>query len=174
MPYSPQSNKSASRTGGLSSVTRGVRRLNLLCVNAYILEATGGQHVLVDTGLSIAATHLQGLLPARPYAIVLTHGHCDHAGSAEASRAFGIPVFAHPLELPYLSGRAAYTLENLSAGGPAALFSRFFRNRSLNLGSSLRPLPADGTIPLLPDWCWRTRRVIRQVIFLCSANRIGR
>jgi glyoxylase-like metal-dependent hydrolase (beta-lactamase superfamily II) len=155
MPFTLQSNNPASRSAKFSSMARGVRRLNLLYVNAYFLEAADGQRVLVDSGLGLTANHLKEMLPARPKAMVLTHGHCDHAGAAKSlAYAWGVPVYAHPLELPYLSGRAAYTPEDLSAGGPVALFSCFFRNRSINLGDYVRPLPADGTIPHLPDWRW--------------------
>jgi glyoxylase-like metal-dependent hydrolase (beta-lactamase superfamily II) len=149
------SNKPAGRSAKFSSMARGVRRLNLLYVNAYFLEGADGQQVLVDSGLGLTATHLKEMLPARPKALVLTHGHCDHAGAAKSlAYAWGVPVYAHVLELAYLSGRAIYPAEDLSAGGPAALFSCFFRNRSVNLGDYVRPLPADGTIPHLPDWRW--------------------
>ncbi len=155
MLFSPQLNKPAGRLIGLPFVARGVWRLNFLCVNAYVVEALDGQFVLVDTGLNATASHLQKLLPARPSAVVLTHGHCDHAGGAVMlARGSDVPVYAHPLEIPYLTGQADYQPEDLSTGGPAALFSRFYRNRGFNLTRGVRPLPEDGTIPHLPGWRW--------------------
>jgi glyoxylase-like metal-dependent hydrolase (beta-lactamase superfamily II) len=155
MLLSPQSTKPASRMEKLSPVARGVWRLNLICVNAYFLEAPDGKCILVDTGLNDTAARLQRLLPARPTAVVLTHGHCDHAGGAETlARSLNVPVYAHSEELPYLTGRTAYPPEDLTTGGPAALFCRFFRNRGFNLAGSVLPLPEDGTIPYLPGWRW--------------------
>ncbi|PTL39042.1 MBL fold metallo-hydrolase [Alkalicoccus saliphilus] len=41
--------------------------------------------------------------------IVLTHGHPDHTGAIERLRADrNIPVYAHPLEIPYMEGEAPY------------------------------------------------------------------
>jgi glyoxylase-like metal-dependent hydrolase (beta-lactamase superfamily II) len=43
---------------------------------------------------------------ARPDAIVLTHIHPDHAGSAlELARLWDLPVHVHPAELPMAGGR---------------------------------------------------------------------
>ena len=41
-------------------------------------------------------------------AIILTHGHFDHAGSALAlAREWDVPIYAHLLELPYMYGQIA-------------------------------------------------------------------
>jgi glyoxylase-like metal-dependent hydrolase (beta-lactamase superfamily II) len=155
MLFSPQLNQPANRLDKLPPVARGVWRLNLLYVNVYFLESPDGKHILVDTGMDAAAARLKSLLPSRPAAVVLTHGHCDHAGGAETiARDLDVPVYAHSSELPFLTGRAAYLPEDLSAGGPAAFFCRFFRNCGFNLAGSVRPLPEDGTLPYLPGWRW--------------------
>ncbi len=45
----------------------------------------------------------------RPEAIVLTHAHFDHVGAlVDLVRVWGVPVYAHSLELPFLTGRAMY------------------------------------------------------------------
>ena len=90
-----------------------VGRVYVAFVSAYLVGTPGGPWVLVDTGLP----HLSALLRRRaeqlhggrpPEAIVLTHGHFDHAGNAlDLSRRWDAPVYAHPLELPYLTGRSA-------------------------------------------------------------------
>ena len=55
---------------------------------------------------------------ARPAAIIMTHGHCDHVGALEdLAQEWDAPVYVHPRELPYLSGRAAYPAGDPSVGG---------------------------------------------------------
>nr|MBA2604607.1 MBL fold metallo-hydrolase [Acidobacteriota bacterium] len=68
----------------------GIVRVPVLFVNAYLVETNGG-FALVDSGLrGIGATLIRAAVEARfgprarPGAIVLTHGHFDHAGSARA------------------------------------------------------------------------------------------
>ncbi len=69
--------------------------------NLYLLE--GG--LLVDAGLPWEAPRLLGLLPEPPKALFLTHHHLDHAGGARALwERFRLPIYAHPLDLPYLTG----------------------------------------------------------------------
>lgn len=42
-------------------------------------------------------------------AILLTHGHIDHAGNAAALKAWtGAPLYAHPAEQPHVDGRFPY------------------------------------------------------------------
>ncbi|MBV9673177.1 MAG: MBL fold metallo-hydrolase [Verrucomicrobia bacterium] len=39
----------------------------------------------------------------------LTLGHFDHAGNAKTlSDHWGVPIYAHPQETPYLAGRSSY------------------------------------------------------------------
>ena len=92
---------------------------------------------------------------ARPAAIVLTHGHADHSGSAkELSELWGVPIFAHRLELPFLTGRSAYPPPDPTVGGPFAFMTRFMPNRTLDLGGRVRELPPDGEMPGIERWRW--------------------
>lgn len=79
-------------------------------LNAYLLVANG-RAVLVDTGLPGTAAMVARLLARHGLgwdaltAVILTHGHIDHAGAAaEIARLTKAPVYAHADELPYLAG----------------------------------------------------------------------
>jgi glyoxylase-like metal-dependent hydrolase (beta-lactamase superfamily II) len=71
--------------------------------------------VLLDTGFPGDARAIRrvveqiGAGPRDVRAILLTHGHIDHAGNAAELRAWtGAPVYAHPLEQPHLDGVYPY------------------------------------------------------------------
>jgi glyoxylase-like metal-dependent hydrolase (beta-lactamase superfamily II) len=87
---------------------------------------------------------------------VLTHGHFDHVGAVrELSRRWDVPVYAHELELPYLTGRSAYPPPDPSVGGGAmATLSRFYPRKPINLGDRVQELPADGGVAGLTGWRW--------------------
>lgn len=137
----------------------GIVRVPVAFVNAYIVEADGG-FAIVDTGLwGVGATLIRAAVAARfgagarPHAIVLTHGHFDHAGSARAlAEAWDVPVYAHRLELPYLTGQSDYPPEDPTVGGTLANLSRLFPRRGPNLGSHLRSLAPEGEVPGLSGW----------------------
>ena len=60
---------------------------------------------------------------ARAEAIVLTHGHADHTGSAGyLSDLWGVPVYAHRLELPLLTDLSVYPPLDPTVGGPLVVF----------------------------------------------------
>lgn len=118
--------------------------------------------VLVDAGLPAsadrikrAATRLFGP-ESRPAAIVLTHGHFDHVGALETLvREWDVPVYAHEMELPYLTGRSSYPPPDPFVGGGAMSAMSFLYPRGpIDLGSSVRALPADGSVPGMPGWRW--------------------
>ena len=93
---------------------------------------------------------------SKPGVIVLTHGHFDHVGALEALlRDWDVPVVAHPLEMPFLTGRADYAPPDPAVGGGLmALASPLYSRRGIDLGRRVRPLPADKSVPGLPGWRW--------------------
>jgi glyoxylase-like metal-dependent hydrolase (beta-lactamase superfamily II) len=93
---------------------------------------------------------------ARPAAIILTHGHFDHVGGLEdLAEEWGAPVYAHPLEHPYLTGQAAYPAGDPSVGGGLmASLSGLYPTKPIDVSSGLKSLPEDGSVPFMPGWKW--------------------
>ena len=139
-----------------------VERIALGPVNAYMVGTTKNEWVLVDTGTPGATGAIRRAAErrygagTRPKAIILTHGHHDHTSSAlDLANAWDVPIYAHPLERPYLTGKSAYPPADPTVGGPMALLARFQSDKPLELGERLQDLPQDGSVPgLMPDWQW--------------------
>lgn len=140
-------------------IAEGVLRIRTLIVNAYVVR-TGTSWVLVDAGLhghdrliaSAAAEFVRS--NAAPDAIVLTHGHFDHIGSLDALlERWNVPVYAHRLERPYLTGESPYPPPDpLVGGGAMALLSRLYPRGPIDVTPHLRTLPDDERIPVMPGW----------------------
>ena len=134
-------------------------------VNVVFVGAPGapsGSWALVDAGLPGSADRIKRAAAvlfgaeSRPAAIILTHGHFDHVGAIHTlSRDWDVPVYAHELELPYLTGRSAYPPpEPLVGGGMMAALSFTFPKSPIDLGDRVHALPADGSVAGMPGWRW--------------------
>ena len=142
-------------------VTSDVFCLQLSIVNVYFIGERGSRDwVLVDAGLFTsaeairrAAAELYGL-GTPPKAILLTHGHFDHIGAlGELLREWDVPVYAHRMELPYLTGRSDYPPPDPTVGGGLmARMAPLYPRCGTNLKSRVEAFPADGTVPPLPEW----------------------
>jgi glyoxylase-like metal-dependent hydrolase (beta-lactamase superfamily II) len=101
----------------IREVAQGVYQIALAWSNAYLLKE-GKDAALVDTGLQkdrhslLAALRQVGVEKARVRAVLLTHGHCDHAGNAaffarRHQNAYEEPgaarIYAHRNEARFLS-----------------------------------------------------------------------
>jgi glyoxylase-like metal-dependent hydrolase (beta-lactamase superfamily II) len=139
------------------------RRLTMVNVIFVGMPGAGsGNWVLVDAGLHGSADHIVAAAAARfgagarPAAIVLTHGHFDHVGAlVDLLERWNCPVYAHPLEAPYLTGQEGYPPPDAAAdGGIMPKLAPFLPRNPVDVSSWLKMISEDGTIPVLPDWRW--------------------
>jgi glyoxylase-like metal-dependent hydrolase (beta-lactamase superfamily II) len=141
-------------------IADGVRGLRILFVNVYGVEHGDGTWTMIDAGLPKSAGEIrewaQRSYATPPHAIVLTHGHFDHAGAArELADVWNVPVYAHPLEMPFLTGREKYPPPHPGVGGGLmALLSPLYPSDRLDIGPRLQALPEDGSVPGLDGWRW--------------------
>jgi glyoxylase-like metal-dependent hydrolase (beta-lactamase superfamily II) len=118
--------------------------------------------VIVDAGMPKSADEIISMISehygedARPSAIILTHGHFDHVGSLVGLlEKWRVPVYAHELEIPYLTGKKDYPPGDPSVdSGMVAKMSPMFPNHGINIGDQVEAFPQDGTIPHMPGWKW--------------------
>jgi glyoxylase-like metal-dependent hydrolase (beta-lactamase superfamily II) len=146
-------------------VAPGVWRVKDIFVNCFILQNTGDRNnwILVDAGLKSSASKIRALAEnvvgsanSRPSAIVLTHGHFDHIGSLlELANDWGVPIYCHKLEVPYLTGRSKYPPADPTVGGGLMAYMSFAYPRGpINAEERLQVLDESGSIPGMPEWRW--------------------
>jgi glyoxylase-like metal-dependent hydrolase (beta-lactamase superfamily II) len=147
-------------TKTITRIAPDVGWLPVSFANVYFIGRPGGKWVVVDAGLPGRANEIREAAEARfgtgarPEAILLTHGHMDHIGSAlDLAEAWDTPMYAQRLEMPYLSGKSLYPPADPTVGGAIAFLSRFFPARPRNLGERLRELPT-GEVPGASGWQW--------------------
>lgn len=118
--------------------------------------------VLIDAGMPKSAEEIIAVAESRfgenakAKAIILTHGHFDHVGAIiELVEHWQVPVFAHALELPYLTGEQDYPEPDPSVdSGLVAKMSPMFPNEAIDLGEFVQELPSDGTVPFMEGFKW--------------------
>lgn len=139
---------------------RGITEANIYLVSS------GSAWALIDTAwphrgqiIKMAAESLFGA-GARPSAMLLTHIHPDHSGSAlELARMWDVPVHVHPGELPMASGRYlpefGNPLDRWLVGPLLRLMPRRRVEASLartSLEGTARAFDPAAGVPGLPDW----------------------
>ncbi|RKD32457.1 MBL fold metallo-hydrolase [Thermohalobacter berrensis] len=146
-------------------VTHDILLLQFPFVNAFLVgdpSAENGEWALVGAGMAHTAKDILQAVENRfgkgsqPTSIILTHGHFDHVGSiAELVSQWTSPIYAHELEIPYLTGQQDYPPADPSVDeGLIAKISPTFPNKSIDLGGRIHPLPNDGSVPGMPGWRW--------------------
>ena len=137
--------------------------------NAYLVRA-GSSWALVDAGWAQDAERIRSAVRSVagpetvPSAILLTHVHPDHSGSArELAAEWGCPILVHPAEIPIASGdfaamtRYAGPMDRWLILPLMRVMGRRRREVILeqgSLGGSVRPLEPDGSIPGVDGWRW--------------------
>ena len=138
------------------------KRLGIVNI-AYLGEPNAaGEWVLVDAGIPGTAGMIRRAAEerfgkeSRSAAILMTHGHFDHAGALETlAKDWDVPIYAHDLELPFLDGSASYPPPDPTVGGGMmALASPLYPRGPYDVSRWLRALPADGTVPHITGWEW--------------------
>lgn len=144
-------------------MAQGVWGMKLFFVNVYIIanrKSLQKGWVLVDTGPEGSAAKIMAMAEAifgegtQPEAIILTHGHSDHSGSVnQLLRYWDVPVYAHELEIPYLTGLSSYPPADPGVGhGLLSLLSVFFRKTPIDLGDKVKPIAMNEGLAELPEW----------------------
>lgn len=143
------------------SVAPGVWGRKDTFVNFYMIrDEESDSWVLVDAGLKWSKNKIKAMASelfgenAKPSAIILTHGHFDHVGALQALvKEWDVPVYAHEMELPYLTGRSSYPPADASVGGGMmSEISFMYPTGPIDLGERIKKLPANGSIPYLKEW----------------------
>ena len=133
--------------------------------NVYCIQS-GDRWALVDTAWRSSAETIRHFIESvcgprtRPSAILLTHIHPDHAGSArQLATAWGVPVFVHPAELPLAAGRLlpqyANPLDTWVLGPMMRLLPARTRARMVEdaaISDAVEALDPTNCSVRLPDW----------------------
>ncbi len=161
--YSVAQNGTQSVPSWAEDVAPDVVGLRIAIVNVFFIgEANHDNWVLVDGGVGPCAGRIVNAaeecfgVGAKPSCILLTHGHFDHIGALrELADRWEVPIYAHPLELPYLTGRSDYPPPDPTVGGGSmARLSFLYSRKGIDLGERIHALPDDGRVPHLPEWRW--------------------
>lgn len=144
----------------IDTIAPGVHGLRVMIVNVYSIARSSGDWALVDCGLPYSTGRIRRWAEERfgrpPESILLTHGHFDHTGALqELAEEWNAPVYAHPLERPYLAGEKPYPPPDPTVGGGLmAMLCKLYPRGPVDVSKQLRMLPEDGRVPGFAGWRW--------------------
>jgi glyoxylase-like metal-dependent hydrolase (beta-lactamase superfamily II) len=150
-------------TAGYVNVAPGVWQMKIVFANIFMIATgNGNEWVLVDAGLKGSASRIKKMAADLfggdnpPAAILLTHGHFDHVGALkDLLKDWPVPVYAHPLELPYLTGLSSYPPPDPTVGGGAMSWMSFvYPKKPIDLGNQVHALNENGSLPFLTGWLY--------------------
>ena len=153
--------KNDQEAKGIIPVAEGVWGMKHVFVNFYMVQnEEDDSWVLVDAGLKWSACRIRKMAEtifgsdSKPTGIILTHGHFDHVGSvATLAEEWDVPVYAHFLEIPYLTGKSSYPPPDPTVGGGLmATMSFSYPRGPISIWNRVNVLPSDGSVPGLPEW----------------------
>jgi glyoxylase-like metal-dependent hydrolase (beta-lactamase superfamily II) len=143
------------------TVARGVWGRKDVFVNYYLIkDETSNSYALIDAGLKWSGGAIRKMIKeiagenGRPSAIILTHGHFDHVGALkDLAEEWNVPIYAHPLELPYITGKSSYPPPDSSVGGGAMASMAFLYPKGpIDVSEYVEKLPDNNSIPGFPEW----------------------
>lgn len=145
----------------MDAIAPGLNGLKITFVNVFGLAHEDGSWTLIDAAVPFSASRIKSWAEKNyrrpPNAIILTHGHFDHVSAAkDLAEEWDVPVYAHALEFPYLTGQKEYPAPDWKAGGGVMpLMSPTLPRGPVDLGGRLRELPGEGSelsLAEMPGW----------------------
>jgi glyoxylase-like metal-dependent hydrolase (beta-lactamase superfamily II) len=143
-------------------VAPGIWGMRIVFVNIYMVATGDNEWVLIDAGLQGSGGRIKRMAASLfgadnpPKAIILTHGHFDHVGAIhDLVQTWKVQVYAHFLEMPYLTGHSAYPPPDSTVGGGMMSSLAFlYPKKPINLGTRVHALSKEGSIPHMIDWIY--------------------
>jgi glyoxylase-like metal-dependent hydrolase (beta-lactamase superfamily II) len=143
------------------AIAAGVWGSKDVFVNYYFIQdAETKAWFLVDAGMKWSTARIKRMAKnifgenSKPAGIILTHGHFDHVGALKSLlKEWNVPVYAHQLEVPYLTGQSAYPpADTTVGGGMMTTMSWMYPTGAIDIGQYLHIIPSNNKIPGLSEW----------------------
>jgi hypothetical protein len=168
----------------MDNIAPAVQGLRITFVNVFGVAHQDGSWTLIDAGLPFSDGFIsrwaEKVFKKAPNAIVLSHGHFDHvSAAADLADHWNIPIYAHAIERPYLTGKKEYPPPNTSVGGGIMpIMAPLFPRGPIDLRERLKDFPNSSTTIWLCRRCQggksSTRRATHPATFLSFVPRTAR